>query len=44
MDEKSIFFSMPSNKTFEMKGKKTVHAVTQNQEKMRVSLFLAVIA
>ena len=30
-------------KLLKWKEKKTVHAVTQNQEKMRVSLFLAVI-
>ena len=35
---------MPSNKTVELKGKKTVHVVTQNQEKMRVSLLLSVLA
>ena len=37
MDETPIFFNMPSNKTVELKGKKTVHVATQNQEKMRVS-------
>ena len=44
MDETPIFFNMPSNKTIEIKGKKTVQIVTQNQEKMRVSLILAVLA
>ena len=44
MDKTPIFFNMPSNKTVELKGKKTVHVVTQNQEKMRVSLLLSVLA
>ena len=44
IDETPIFFNMPSNKTIEIKGKKTVQIVTQNQEKMRVSLILAVLA
>ena len=43
MDETSIFFNMPSNKTIEIKGKKTVQIVMKNQEKMRVSLILAVL-
>ena len=42
MDETTLQYNMPSNKTVHKIGAKTITIKTQQQEKLRISLILAI--